>query len=160
MNAAHFHLVTNHLPAIGAGFAFLVLLIGIWFKSGAVQKTALALFVLVALFSIPVYLSGGAAEELVERLPGVAKGAIETHEESAVIALIAVEVLGVLSLLGFALFGRLERLPARFLVALVGWTLITAILTAQTSNLGGKIRHPEEIGGTLPAGGEVEEEKN
>ncbi len=160
MNAAHFHLITNHLPAIGAGFAFLVLLIGIWFKSGAVQKTALALFVMVALLSSAVYVSGTQAEDLVENLPGISHGAIEAHEESAVIALIGVEVLGVLALLGFALFGKRERLPARFLTAIVGWALVTLILAARTSNLGGKIRHPQEMGGALPSGGEAEDEKD
>jgi hypothetical protein len=149
MNAAHLHLITNHLPAIGAGFTFLVLLVGIWFKSGAVQKTALAFFVLVALLSVPVYLSGKSAEDLVERLPGVSHDAIEAHEEAAVIALTGMEVLGVLALLGFAFFGRRERLPERFLIAIVGWTLVTLILAARTSNLGGKIRHPEEMGGAF-----------
>lgn len=159
MNAAHFHLLTNHLPVIGAGFVFLVLLIGIWFKNGAVQKTALALFVLVALLSIPVYLSGNSAEDLVENLPGVSHDAIETHEESAVIALIGVEVLGALALMGFALFGRRERVPAQFLIAIVGWTLITLVLAVRTSNLGGKIRHAQEMDGVLSYGGEVEEKE-
>ena len=160
MNAAHFHLITNHLPVIGAGFVFLVLIIGIWFKNGAIQKTALALFVLVALLSIPVYLSGGSAEDLVETLPGVSHDAIEVHEESAVVTLITVEMLGVLALLGFIFFGRREKLPALFLAVIVFWTLVALVLATRTSNLGGKIRHPQEMGGSLPPGGEAEKEKN
>jgi len=155
MNAAYLHLILNHFPIVGTFFILLVLLIGIWFKNGALQKTALALFVLVALISVPVYLSGKGAEDIVEKFPGVNEEAIAVHERSAVITLLAIEVLGVICLLGFAFFGRREKLPARFLVAVVGWTLVAAALTAQTSSLGGKIRHPEETGGSLSAGSKV-----
>lgn len=160
MNAAYFHLITNHLPVIGVVFVSLVFLIGIWFKNGAIQKTALALFVLVALLSIPVYLFGNSAEDLVENLPGVSHDAIEAHEESAIIALAGIEVLGVLALLGFVFFGRREKLPSRFLGAIVTWALFSLVLAARTSNLGGKIRHPQEMGGVLSTGSEIEGKKD
>ncbi len=159
MNAAHLHLITNHFPVVGTFMASLVLLLGWWGKKTAVQKTALILFVVVGLISIPVYLSGGGAEDIVEKFPGVSGQAIEEHEESAVITLIFVEVLAVASLLGFALFGRRENLPVGFLLTVVVLAISVAILTAKTSNLGGKIRHPQEMGGTLPSGGEPEQEE-
>ena len=159
MNAAHLHLITNHFPVVGTFMAFLVLLLGWMGKKLAVQKTALLLFVVVGLISIPVYLSGGGAEDIVEKFPGVSRPAIHQHEESAVITLIAVECLAVASLLGFAFFGRREALPGGFLLLVVALTIIAGILAANTSNLGGKIRHPQEMGGSLPSGGEPESEE-
>ena len=159
MNAAHLHLITNHFPVVGTFFSFLVLLIGWMGKKSAVQKTALILFVVVGLFSLPVYLSGNGAEDIVEKLPGVSGQAIEAHEESAVVTLIAVEFLAVASLLGFARYGRRETLPGGFVLTVVALTIIAGILTANTSNLGGKIRHPQEMGGILPADGKLQREK-
>ena len=159
MNAAYLHLIINHLSIVGIFMAFLVLLLGWLGKKPAVQKTALLLFVFVGLVSIPVYLSGNGAEEIVEKFAGVSQDAIEAHEESAVITLIFIEILAVASLMGFALFGRRENLPKGFLVTVVILTIVAGILTAKTSNLGGKIRHPQEMGGTLPAGGEPESEE-
>ena len=98
MNAAHLHLITNHFPVVGTFMAFLVLLLGWFGKKSAVQKTALILFVFVGLISIPVYVSGNGAEEIVERFPGGAEQAIAAHEESAVVTLIFIEILAVASL--------------------------------------------------------------
>jgi uncharacterized membrane protein len=159
LNAAHLHLITNHFPVVGTFIAFLVLLLGWAGKKSAVQKTALLLFVFIGLVSIPVYLSGTGAEEIVEKFPGISGQAIEEHEESAVVTLIFIELLAVASLMGFALFGRRENLPGGFLLTVVVLTVVAGVLTANTSNLGGKIRHPQEMGGTLPSGGGPEEKE-
>ena len=159
MNAAHLHLITNHFPVVGTFIAFLVLLLGWAGKKSAVQKTALLLFVFIGLVSIPVFVSGNGAEEIMEKFPGISEQAIEEHEESAVVTLIFVELLAVAALMGFALFGRRENLPGGFLLTVVVLTIVAGILTANTSNLGGKIRHPQEMGGTLPSSGGPESEE-
>ncbi|HXF49573.1 MAG TPA: hypothetical protein VNL73_09165 [Verrucomicrobiae bacterium] len=123
------------------------------------QKTALLLFVFIGLVSILVYVSGTGAEEIIEKFPGISERAIEEHEESAVVTLIFIELLAVAALMGFALFGRRENLPGGFLLTVVILTVVAGILTANTSNLGGKIRHPQEMGGTLPSGEEPETEQ-
>jgi hypothetical protein len=159
LNAAHLHLITNHFPVVGTFMAFLVFLLGWVGKKPAVQKTALLLFVVVGLLSIPAYLSGDGAKDIVEKFPGISKQAIHQHENSADLTLIAVEFLAVVSLLGFALFGRQENLPGGFLLVVVALAILAGILAANTSNLGAKIRHPQEMGGTLPSGGEPEPEE-
>jgi uncharacterized membrane protein len=159
LNAAHLHLIINHVPIVGTFMAFLVLLLGWLGKNSAVQKTALLLFVFIGLVAIPVYVSGTGAEEIVEKFPGVYERAIEAHEESAVVTLIFIELLAVAALMGFALFGRREKLPTGFLLTVVVLTLVAGVLAANTSNLGGKIRHPQEMGGTLPSGQERETEE-
>lgn len=161
MNAAHLHLIINHFPVVGTFMAFLVLLIGWLGKKTAVQKTALLLFVFIGLVSIPVYLSGTGAEEIIEKFPGISEQAIEEHEESATVTLIFIELLAVASLIGFALFGRRENLPAGFLLTVAILSISVVILTAKTSDLGGKIHHAREMGNLPPSTGEtVSEEKH
>ncbi|MCI0406098.1 MAG: hypothetical protein L0Z48_03415 [candidate division Zixibacteria bacterium] len=159
MNAAHLHLIINHFPVVGTFMAFLVLLLGWLGKKPALQKTALILFVFVGLISIPVYVSGNGAEDIVEKFPGISHEAIEAHEDSAVVTLIFIEILAVTALMGFALFGRREVLPGGFLLTVVVLTIVAGVLTANTSNLGGKIHHSQEMGGTLPSGEEPESEE-
>ncbi len=156
MNAAHLHLIINHFPVVGTFMAFLVLLLGWLGKKPAVQKTALILFIFVGLISIPVYVSGNGAEDIVEKFPGISRQAIHQHEESATVTLIFVECLAVASLLGFTLFGRRENLPGGFLLTVIILTIVAGVLTANTSNLGGKIRHSQELGGSPSSGGEPE----
>ncbi len=53
--------------------------------------------VFLALVTVPVYLSGEPAEEIVEDLAGVPHAFIEEHEEIAKVTLIATEVIGALA---------------------------------------------------------------
>jgi uncharacterized membrane protein len=79
---------------------------------------------------------------MVEHLAGTAEPAIKAHEAAALAALIAVEILGVMSLGALLLF--LGRVVARAVIAAeLAVALATAGLMAQTANLGGKIRHEE-----------------
>lgn len=79
MNPAHLHIVLNHIPVVGIPFGTGLLIWGFLRKSQEVKTTALLVFVAIALVTIPTYLSGKAAEDLVEHLPGVSENLIEDH---------------------------------------------------------------------------------
>jgi uncharacterized membrane protein len=143
MSPVHVHLLLNHVPVVGIGFAFLVLLIGVLRNSDELKKVAFGLFVLAALITVPVYLSGEPSEDAVEHLPGVAKSVIESHEESALIAFIATGLLGLVSLVGIALLGRARAIPKWFGAIALVLALVTGGLMARTGNLGGQVRHTE-----------------
>ncbi|MBK6504255.1 MAG: hypothetical protein IPG02_00910 [Ignavibacteria bacterium] len=68
MNPAHLHLVINHVPVIGTMITLFILAIGIIKKSDDVKKVAMLVLILTSVITIPVYLSGGNAEEMVEAL--------------------------------------------------------------------------------------------
>lgn len=74
MNTTHIHLLLNHVAILGALFSVILLLAGMFIKSDILKKTALLGFVLAALASIPVFLTGEPAEESVEHLPGICRG--------------------------------------------------------------------------------------
>ncbi len=152
MNATHLHLILNHLPVLGTAFGLGLLLFGLWRRSSELKKTALGIFVLVALAAVPVYLTGEPAEDGVESLPGVSKPGIEQHEKAAGVALTVAVVLGVGSLGGLIYFRRGRLLPAWFSISLLVPALTASGLFLWTANLGGQIRHSEiRAGSNLPA---------
>jgi uncharacterized membrane protein len=150
MNPAHLHLALNHVPVLGALFALGLLAWGLLRRDDSVQRTALSAFVLVALAAIPVYLTGEPAEEVVERLAGVAEPAIEAHEDAALAALIGIELLGVVALAG--LLARATRASRMIVRAVLVLALGAAGLMARTANLGGQIRHAEVRDGGVEQG--------
>jgi uncharacterized membrane protein len=143
MNLAHVHLLLNHFPVIGVVFGFLFLAYAVTKESEELKKTSLGFFVLIAILALPVYFTGEPAEEVVKDLPGVTESVIEEHEEAALIALIAVEVLGVIALGGLFFFRGSTSLPSWFIKASLVLSLISVGLMAWTANLGGQVRHVE-----------------
>ena len=151
MNAPHFHLLLNHLPVLGTAFGLGLLLFGLWRKSGELKKTALGVFVLVALAAVPAYLTGEPAEDGIRSLPDVSKPFIERHEEAAGVAFTGIVVLGVAALAGLILFRQGRALPAWFSLSLLAAALIVSGLMAWAANLGGQIRHPEIRAASRPS---------
>ncbi|MDM7922081.1 MAG: hypothetical protein QUS14_07250 [Pyrinomonadaceae bacterium] len=143
MDAAHLHLMLNHIPLLGTVFGLPVLLAGILLKNNALRIAGLLMLLVAALAAIPVYLTGEPAEEIVENLPGVGHDQIEAHEDFAMFALISAIITGVIAAAALA-FDWMRKQAAALLsaVALVA-ALVTAGLMGQTANLGGEIRHTE-----------------
>ena len=145
MNAAHFHLVVNHLPLFAAMFGGMLLAAGLSRRSESLTRAGLMLGVVAGLGAGLASFSGERAEELVEGLQGVTEAAIEEHEEAAEITLwtgIAFGALSLLALLAPATRGRLARHTRGAALSLAVLTFVTA---AWTANLGGRIRHPEMV---------------
>jgi hypothetical protein len=159
MNPAHLHIIINHIPVIGIPFGTALLVWGFLRKSHEVKQAGLLVFVAIALVTIPTFLTGKAAEDVVEHLPGVSEELIENHERAATIALIATSILGGLSLLRLLV-------PARFAAVGGPMTVLVFVLSlgvsgwlARTANLGGQIRHPEIRASSISIGNEDAREK-
>jgi len=135
------HLVLSHLPVLGTLFGLFLLAYGVVRKSAEVQKISLGVFVLAALVTIPVYLTGEPAEEIVEHMGGISEALIEQHEDSAISALILMEVTGALALLNIFFLGR--AIAAKFIIVTALSSVLASGVILWTANLGGKIRHTE-----------------
>src|SRR6266404_1693927 len=98
MSAAHVHLLLNHIPILGSIFGLLLLSYGMLRRSDEIKKTSLGAFVITALLTIPVYAGNGAAG-IVRSLPGVSDAIIRQHDQAATMTIIAIEILGAVSLL-------------------------------------------------------------
>ena len=143
MNGAHLHLILNHVPVIGIWFGIAFLVFGLIRRKEILTKSALWIFVLLALITIPAFLAGSAAEQIVEKIPVVSENVIHNHEETADLAFSSILVVGFLALLGLVIPIFSRRRPAWITFLLLLGSVITAVLMALTANTGGLIRHPE-----------------
>ena len=150
-NLVHLHLLLNHWPIIGTFIAVGMYLVALLAKSYDLTKATLVLFALMALFSIPAYLTGNLAQIMIQGEPGVSQSIIETHQGAALVAFIALEITG-----GFAWVGVWQFRRDRRLARWTRWTvLVSSIVTVGfiivTGSTGGAIRHPEIISGKQTA---------
>ncbi|HMF58688.1 MAG TPA: DUF2231 domain-containing protein [Pyrinomonadaceae bacterium] len=143
MSAAHIHLLLNHIPILGTIFGLLLLLYGMLKGSDDIKRASLWAFVITALITIPVYLTGDGAALIVRDLPGVSREIIRRHDDAATFTIIAIEILGAVSLLGLWQ-ARKTRIIARWaLIAALALAVIGSGLAMWTGNLGGQVRHTE-----------------
>jgi formate hydrogenlyase subunit 3/multisubunit Na+/H+ antiporter MnhD subunit len=143
MDAAHLHLLLNHIPILGTIFGLLLLIYGMWRNSDQIKRASLGAFILTALVTIPVYLSGDGAADIVGSLPGVSIDIIRQHDDSAGITLIAIEILGAVSLVSLWISRRLLELKRWMTLSALLLAVISSGLGAWTGNLGGQVHHPE-----------------
>lgn len=143
MSWGYLHLVLNHVPVIGTFLGLLFLLVAFVRNSEELKKVTLALLVFIALVTIPVYLTGEPAEEMIENIPGTSEAIIERHEDAALFSMIAVEVAGITALAGLLIFLRKKRLGNLLAIVTLAVSMIGGGLMTWTANLGGQIRHTE-----------------
>ena len=158
MNAAYLHLILNHVPVLGVVFALALLGAALLRRNDILLRAGWVTLVVVALVALPVYFSGEGAEEIVEDEPAVSHDAIEAHEEIALVALIALEALGALALAGL-FFSRRGAPPSWTRGGSLLLTLVVAGLLGLTAERGGRIKHPEAHGATVPHD-EAEEDRD
>ncbi len=156
MNAAHFHLIVNHMPIVGIFWAIALTAYGQFKKNDTALYAGLISFVAVAVFAFLSSNSGEGAEEIVEGLQGVTHDIIHEHEEMGEKAMFACIALGVLSLAALFLAKYRRLLTWVILVGSIG----AAVLLSLTGTTGGEIRHTEIRKDYVPAAptGEEREE--
>jgi hypothetical protein len=154
LSPLHLHLMLNHTPLLGALAAALLLVWGLIRRSPEVVRVGLIATVLVALLTIPVYLTGEPAEHrLRDLVPDIDRDIADDHEERAETAFFAILVTGALAVL--ALWrGRATGDPGRGWTGLVCAALVICFgLFAWTALIGGQIRHTELRANPPPAAG-------
>lgn len=155
MSAPHVHLILNHFPVVGTAAAAGLLVLALLTRRDVLARAGLWALVASAALAVPVYLTGGAAEDVVEEL-GVAERFIDAHEEAALITFVALLVLGALAASALWVYRRRSEIPLKLVAGLCALSLGAGLLTARTANLGGEIRHTEirgELFGGASAGG-------
>ncbi len=143
MNPAHFHLMINHFPVIGLVIGTAVLASAMIQRSEELARVGAILLVFLALITIPVYLTGEPAEEIVEHLPGASEDLLHAHEDVALYAMILIEIIGAAALAGLVAFRNKGTLPQLFAPGLFVLSLVAVVLVGWTSYVGGQIMHPE-----------------
>ena len=152
MNAPHWHLAINHLPVVGVFLTLVLLGYAIVRGRSELYGVSLGGFVLLALATIPVYLTGRGADDALMEVPDVEEKLISLHEAAATVAFIGVGVLGVVSLAVLWFSRKLPRLSRGMATVVFILALAETALLGRTANLGGAIRHPEIRSANQPTG--------
>jgi uncharacterized membrane protein len=147
MNDAHLHLLLNHFPLIGGLISLLILATGLVIRKDILLNTGLAILLVSAAVTYPVFETGEGAEQIVESMGrekhDVIENAIHEHEEASEKAMTGMMVLGAAAI-GTLIVGRKNNVRLRILsiVILVGGIAVMGLM-ANAAKLGGQISHPE-----------------
>src|SRR5207302_7875646 len=146
MSLVHIHLLLNHWPIIGAFVGLGLLLVALAANSNDLKQTSLAFFAFLALLTIPTYMSGDVANEVLKTNTPLPKELVATHQGAAMLALVFMGLTGFVALIGLWQFSRMSRpVPgpvARWnSAAVLVLSIVTAGLMIAVGNTGGAIRH-------------------
>ena len=144
---AHVHLLINHFPTIGTILGLGLLLLSFLRKNDHLKKVSLEVLFLIALATMPVYVSGQAAAEALKGQSGVSAAAIVAHNDAALGSFIMMEITGFFAWL---VLWRMRRIgwPTKGLTyTVLVLSVLTVAAVARAANIGGDIRHPEISGG-------------
>jgi hypothetical protein len=146
MSIIHLHLILNHIPIIWLGFTLVLLLICLGLNSHLIKQISMGFFLLVAIVTVPTYLTGQISEEVAkETLTYIHNLAhfVEHHEEAATFTFIASSILGFLSLSWLILDKRFPQAAKWLMPVILLAALVTGALYFATANIGGQIRRPD-----------------
>lgn len=152
MNLPHLHLILNHVPTIGTAVAIGLLLLSLVRRNQQLTRVAFEVICVVALMTLPAYLTGVATGMELEKLPDVSKAVIARHHDQALQAFVFMLVTGGAAWLGVWRFRRVGNLSTANIVVVLALALLTMGGMMTTATLGGEVRHPEILapGETAP----------
>jgi hypothetical protein len=157
MNAAHLHLLLNHVPVLGSLAGVVLLACAVLSPRQPARTAALVLLVIGGAFGVATYLTGEPAEEIVEAsFPDIPHRLIHEHEDAAGWAVWLLGIAGGLALV-LLWVARRRAVHRGWLALLLVIATMTAVATVRTAASGGHIHHPE----TRPdfvSGGEDEQD--
>jgi hypothetical protein len=150
LNLAHFHLMLNHVPTVGTAVALGLLMVGYTRRDDGLKHIGLEVLFMIAVLTVPAYMTGVAAHQTLRRVPDVSDIAIRIHQDVALIAFTVTELDGFVGWLALWQWRRHGR-AARGLVPVTMVLVVAALATmGGAASLGGEIRHPE-IGSSMTA---------
>ena len=148
---SHLHILISVFPSIG-----LVIVLGFYiagFRTGNdfTRRTCLVLFGMLALLSIPIYVSGVGSTAALSGNPRFSKDVINTHYGWGMAALAVLAIAGVVALIELWRSWRARRASHDPFHLVLGLATVTLGLTFVADELGWKINHRElQVAATIP----------
>src|SRR5688572_25326767 len=151
MNNPHVHLLLNHVPTIGTVIAFGLLILSFIRRDEGLKRVSLEVFYVVAVLTLPAYISGVGTEFIFEENSSISKEIVTRHHDAALLASVFMLLTGVTSWLALWQWRRLARFRNGSLATVVLLSAVTLVLMGRAANIGGEIRHPEILDPNVPA---------
>ena len=145
VDTTHLHLLLNHVPTVGTVAALALLLLAIVRRDEMLKLAGLEVIFVIALLSMPVYMTGVAAQHKIRKMPGVSDTAMSVHQDAALTGFTVAEFAGFVAWIGLWQSRRRGRAAPGVMTAVVVLSATSLALMGRAANLGGEIRHPEIV---------------
>jgi uncharacterized membrane protein len=140
---AHLHLLLNHVPTIGMVAGIGILLLALVRRNDHLKHVSFELLFVVALLTLPAYLSGVAAQQAIQNRPDVSETRIVMHHDAALWGFLMMQFTGLAAWIGLWQFRRRSQPRGAITVAVLVLSAFTVAAMGVAANIGGEIRHPE-----------------
>src|SRR5687767_3130629 len=141
----HIHLLLNHVPTVGTVLALALLAVAWMRGKPELIKMGLECVFVVALATLPAYVSGAAARETLRPTRELPEAIVAAHHNAALVAFLWMQLTGVVAWVALWQQRQLDRTPRRTVGAVMLLLLVTLAVMGNAANLGGGVRHPEVL---------------
>ena len=132
---SHLHILVSVFPSFGLVFVLGFYFAGLLTGNNGIKRTCLVLIFILALLSVPTYLSGDGSMAALSGNPRFSKDMMSTHYGWGIAALVALVVTGIAALVALMLSGRpsdnahhsvlgLAIITLGLMIAADGWELV------------------------------------
>jgi len=141
-SASHWHILVSVFPSVGLVFLLGFYAAAMFMKDAAMQRTCLVAFGVLALWAIPIYLSGNGSEQELSGNTRVSQDMLDDHYGWGVAAIVTLAVTGLAAWIELAR-ARRGRLSDNALHLVLGLAIVTLLMMAIVGAFGWVINHPE-----------------
>jgi hypothetical protein len=152
VNITHLHLLLNHVPTVGAVVALGLLIVAFVRRDEGLKLAGLEVLFMIAVLTLPVYMSGVAAFQKMRTQPGLSESAMRVHQDAALDGFTVTEFAGFIAWIALWQAKRHGRAAPGLVPAATGLAILALVIMSRAATLGGDIRHPE-IHAEASAGG-------
>jgi hypothetical protein len=144
---SHLHLILNHVPTVGSAVALGLLLLAFLRRNEHLKIAGLEVLFLIALLTLPVYVTGVGAQRDLRGRPAVSDTAIREHQDVALAGFTVTEFAGFVAWVALFQYRRMGRASRGLVPAVMVLLVASLAIMGRAANLGGEIRHPEMSAG-------------
>ena len=141
----------NHVPTVGAAAALALLLLGFVRRSQHLQHAGLEGLFIIAVLTLPVFVSGVAAFQEMRGRTDVSVTAVRVHQDAALIGFTVMEFAGFVAWVALWQWRRRGSAAPGIVPAATVLLVVALGIMGRAANLGGDIRHPEIHTGSVAA---------
>src|SRR5262245_50844880 len=142
-NIAQLHLLLNHVPTVGTVVALGLLLLALVRRNESLRLASLEVFFLVAMLTLPAYLTGVVTAASIKDRPGVSDVFVHAHQDAAILGFGLTMLTGGAAWLSLWQFRRAARGARTTSLVVLVLAVLSIALMGRAATLGGEIRHPE-----------------
>lgn len=143
LNAAHLHLVLNHVPTLGTAVALALLLLALIRRHEVLVHVGLEVLFVIALVTMPVYVTGAAAYSHLREGAAFSDIAARMHQDAALTGFAVTEFAGFVAWVALWQSRRTGHAGRGLVAAATLLSVLALAIMGRAATLGGEITHPE-----------------